>query len=107
MVMDINQIWWACLTVETETPRETNSGISAVIRVVLPLPLHPARPKIRIISCPQTSLGADRDGRNMLLSQMLGFPAADRGCRPRARHVAKPGPQIVIAGYQGEQRGDP
>src|SRR5215472_2820932 len=58
MVMDINQIWWACLTVETETPRETNSGISAVIRVVLPLPLHPARPKIRIISCPQTSLGA-------------------------------------------------
>ena len=40
--------WWACLTVDTVIPHDSNSGMSAVINVVLPLPLQPARPKIRI-----------------------------------------------------------
>ena len=30
-------------------PRATNSGINAVISVVLPLPLHPASPKTRTL----------------------------------------------------------
>jgi hypothetical protein len=44
--------WWACFIVDTVMPRETSSGISAVINVVLPLPLQPARPKIRIVAHP-------------------------------------------------------
>jgi hypothetical protein len=47
--------WWACFIVDTVMPRETSSGISAVISVVLPLPLQPARPKIRIVARPMGS----------------------------------------------------
>ena len=61
-------------------PRDTSSGISAVINVVLPLPLQPARPKIRIVCLilAGCSWGAERGRRNALLRQMLGFPAVDR-----------------------------
>ena len=63
--------WWACFIVDTAIPRETNSGISAVINVVLPLPLQPASPKIRIITRSSgLSFNVNPGGRNAL-RQML------------------------------------
>jgi hypothetical protein len=44
----ISNSWWACLIVDTVRPRAARSGMSAVNSVVLPLPLQPARPKMRI-----------------------------------------------------------
>src|SRR5437588_4888192 len=59
--------WWACFIVDTVIPRKTSSGIRAVIKVVLPLPLQPARPKIRIVARPLwAQLGREYGGRNAL-----------------------------------------
>src|SRR5262245_29755746 len=40
--------WWACLSVDTLIPRAIRRGISLVINVVLPEPLQPARPIMRM-----------------------------------------------------------
>src|SRR6266566_3527885 len=99
----MSKAWWACLTVDTVTPRETSSGISKVIRVVLPLPLQPARPKIRIVAQPTASphLGLDDHRRNVPLGQMLRFEATRPG------HMPEAGLQIIIASDDGQQRRDP
>jgi hypothetical protein len=41
-----SNVWWACLISDTRSPAPTKRGISFSIRVVLPLPDHPAKPKI-------------------------------------------------------------
>src|SRR5262245_66199229 len=100
--------WCACLTVDTVTPRATSSGISAAIRVVFPLPLQPARPKIRIRAYPCTlSWGETAAIAMRLLSRTLGFPAIDRGPRPGVCHMAQSRPQVVIPGHQCQRPADP
>ena len=39
---------WACLSVETRKPRPTSAGITLVSSVVLPDPLQPASPMMRM-----------------------------------------------------------
>src|SRR5690349_13742875 len=92
--------WCACFIVDTVIPRETNSGISAVINVVFPLPLQPARPKTRIVAPSIWAQLGDAHRRRNGLGQMLRLAARRR--RPRARHVAQSSPQIVVSSHQGE-----
>src|SRR5258708_24240513 len=80
--------WCAVLTVDTEPPRRTSSGISVARRVVLPIPVEPASPKTRIPS-----------------GETLGLPASVG--TPRPGDVRQPGPQVVVAGDQREDRGQP
>src|ERR1700722_16924528 len=42
--MSTSNSWWACLITETRRPSAMKYGISRVSSVVLPAPLHPARP---------------------------------------------------------------
>jgi hypothetical protein len=56
------------LTVETVTPRAISSGITAVISIVLPLPLHPQRPKTLIANSRFLSQAAMRPSRGRLLA---------------------------------------
>src|SRR5579863_525404 len=94
--------------VDTVMPRAMNSGISAVIRVVLPLPLHPARPKMRIAACRcEITWELEPSAAMRALGGLAGFAAADGiGARP-AGDVRQPGAQIVVAGHQGQYRRDP
>ena len=43
-----SKLWWACLIVETLKPLRLSSGMSLTISVVLPAPLHPAKPITRM-----------------------------------------------------------
>src|SRR5690554_571820 len=58
----MSKLWWACFIVDTVRPRPINSGSSLRISVVLPLPLHPARPKTFIFP-PQSSPIAGKPAR--------------------------------------------
>ena len=51
--------------VETVRPRAINSGSNRAVSVVLPLPLHPARPKIFIPTPSQVGMSAGRRGKSI------------------------------------------
>ena len=44
----MSKLWCACLTVDTFSPRATMRGMTLARRVVLPEPLQPARPMMRM-----------------------------------------------------------
>src|SRR5262249_50392056 len=56
--------WWACLSVDTLMPRAMRHGISLVTRVVLPEPLQPARPIMRM--APYSKTPGLEAGRQLL-----------------------------------------
>src|SRR6516162_9355543 len=43
-----SKAWWACLSVDTLSPRTTRRGMTLARSVVLPEPLQPARPMMRM-----------------------------------------------------------
>ncbi|CFW06341.1 Uncharacterised protein [Bordetella pertussis] len=47
--VSISKVWWACLSVETLWPRAFRHGIRRESNCVLPAPLHPAKPMIRVM----------------------------------------------------------
>src|SRR6476659_1487553 len=44
----MSNAWWACFTVDTVSPRATKRGMTWARSVVLPEPLQPARPMMRM-----------------------------------------------------------
>ena len=73
-------MWWACLIVETLKPRRLSSGMSFTISVVLPAPLHPAKPITRM--APAISFGAPAAMASFPLAGMTSHCVAHRGARP-------------------------
>src|SRR5689334_20676582 len=98
----MSKAWCACLTVETVSPRETSSGSNAASNVVLPLPLQPASPNIRIVARSlQAELGRRDGGRNApptpnarICADRLRARAADapyEAVRTAGNHTRSPG----------------
>src|SRR6516164_4764817 len=78
--------WWACLTVDTVSPRATMRGITLANSVVLPEPLQPARPIMRMQHHSKLLRGlhgaAPRSGRDLALGGFLLRPQAVVLLRP-------------------------
>src|SRR5262249_25959349 len=90
-----SKLWCACLIRDTLRPPPTMNGISCSMRVVLPLPDPPAKPKIfiSVILVPVERDGLDQGAhgearpQGKLLGRAPGDARAQHGAADRNRHV--------------------